>query len=463
MDRHSDSHFLRTVLKLNNSISLISKVNKYIDAEAVVYEDKGQMKTAVGFTFSDISVDYMVNALTGYDASKLNFLSNSFNTSLVLSTERTLSLFDNPTLKQLSFEKGLSLVTLLKFPSNCSGNQICDSAQYLLEFERLYRLQGVVKPSGALLFGNVMKDYMLGDGLVLKDNVLKFDIGKNSTMSVRSRMTLPKEDVSFYGTLKFTETGVDLDMKSNNSLVRFFGGGILSFTDLQVHVPLLNSMPLQNLSISTRVTLGAAYSRNKLATTTAIQYVPRTPQHSHMEARFSNVTMQDLIRAFDIKNASVPKLISSTRFTDDLVARYAPGFYVTDNFTLEGNLEAFGRSWECDIELFNNNGTTELDIVSKKLKSPIMFEKGLITLQDSQLDPKLGPNLLIQIAPNKTEYKLMAFARMLGLGSQTNVEISSSGTGFLIFGSLFNMPQSGLLLSSNAVLGSSSTPTFKVT
>lgn len=420
------------------------------------------MKTAVGFTFSDISVDYMVNALTGFETSKLSFLSNSFNTSLILSTEKTVSLFDNPTLERLSFEKGLSLVSLFKFPSNCSGNKICNSAQRLLELERLYRLQGLIKQSGTSLVGNVMKNYMLGDGLVLSNNVLKFDIGMNSSMSVKSRMNFDKENVAFYGAVEFRETGVNLNMKSNDSLIRYFGGGVLSLNDLQFHIPLLNSLPLTNINMSARITLGAVSSRHKLSTTSTIEYVPRTPEYSHMKAKFSNISLQELIKAFDIQNASIPKLLSSTRFSDDLVARYAPGLYVVDNFTFDGSLQAFGQSWDCSIKPFSNNGTNQLYIISKKLKSPIVLERGLITLQDSQLDAKSGPNLLIEIGPNETEYKLVSFARLLGLGSQTNVEISNSGTGFLVYGSLFNMPPSGLLLSSHDVLGSSTNSTYKV-
>ena len=420
------------------------------------------MKTAVGFTFSDISVDYMLNALTGFDTSKLSFLASSFNTSLVLSTEETVSLFENPTLKRLSFDKGLSLISLFKFPAKCSGNKICDSAQYLLEFEEFYRLQGVVRRSGALLVSKVKKNYVLGDGLVLKDNILQFDICNTSSMSITSQMSLPEESVAFYGSLKFTETGVDLDMKSSDSLTRFFGGGIMTFTDLQFHTPVLNALPLQNLDILTNVALGAANSSSKLSTVAKIDYSPRTPEHSHIEARFANITVQQLVKAFDIQNTSLPHSLSTTQFSDDLVAHYNPGWYVTDNFTLNGRLEAFGRSWDCEIELFSNNGTTQLDIISKKSQAPIVLAKGLITLQDSQMDPKSGPKLLIEIAPNKTEYKLVAFARMLGLGSQTQVEISSSGTGFLLFGSLFNMPESGLLLSSDEVLGSTTTSTYTV-
>lgn len=439
------------------------QINKYIDAEAVVYDDGGQMKTAVSFIFADISVDYMINALTDSDTSYLDFLGNSINTTLVLSSEKTVSLFENPILKSLSFEKGLSVVSRFHFPASCSKNPICESAQSLLGFEQFDRLQlqGVVKRDATLLSGRMKRDYALGNGLLLKDNILQFEIGPKSTMSMRSRMTLPKDRVAFYGSLKFTGSSIDWEMKSTDKLFRFFGGGVLSFTNLHFSTTILNSLPLGKLNISANVTLGAAHASHKLSTAATIEYTPKTPEYSHIIARFSNITVRHLIKAFSIKNASIPESLSSKMFSDDLVAKYSPGLYVAENFTLSGNIDAFGRNWHCRVENVPNNGTNTLYIMSRKFSAPIVLAKGLITLQDSERDPKSGPKLFIEIAPNKTEYKLITFARLLGIGSDTQVEISKRGTGFRLFGSLFSMPESGLLLSSDQVLGSTAPIAFK--
>ena len=433
-------------------------IEKTTEAEAVVYEDKGKMKTAVGFIFPAVSTPSVIKALTGFDTSQLKILKNSFNTSLVLCPDDDQSLFENPTLSGLAFEKGLSLVTLFRVPDQCENDKQCEAAQSMLESDQLYRVQGLVKRGGFSLAGLINRDYILGNGLVLKDNLLHISVANRSFFDVHTNLKLPKEEVTFSGTMEFGNGTVDLRMTSEDTIYRSTQSGYLSLDQLKLETPISDSLPLQTLSMKARLSVGKQETKQVLRAPASVSYSAMFPENSRFEAKFDEITMNQIVNAMGIENASLPDAFGEAPFTHGMNVFYDPTAHKS-HFYLKGRLEMFGRHFNCKIHF---RDPKHIEVKSDNIRSPFVLSNGFIIIQNSKKHSMGGPMLRASIEPNKVDLKLVGYARAFGIGVDTQLEMSDRGTGFPMFGRLFNLTETGLLFSSHDMLGSSETTKFEV-
>ena len=435
-------------------------VDKTTEAEAVVYEDKGQLKTAVGFIFPKIPMPYIIEALTGYDMDKLKkILRNSFNTSLVLSLDDDDSLFENPTLSGLSFERGISMVGLFRMPADCHHDNMCKSAKSMLESEQWYRIQGLVKRDGFNLAGMVNRNYVLGNGLVLRDNMLQFTLNQDdSSFTVQTKLNFPKEPLSFVGDIKFDNGSVELSMRSEDPIYRSYNGGYLTFDQLLLNTEIMKSIPLQKLPLIGRMTLGKVGSGHEIMAPCSISYQAMQPDISRVESKLSQVTMYHIVEAMGI-NATLPFPLAYAPFIGGLDVLYDPSLHTRTNLSMKGRLYIFDRHFDCEIKM---NDSDHIHLTTSNTKSPFVLSNGFIVVQESKEESKSGPKLEVEIAPFDVKAKLVGFARVLGTGSPTEIKISDTGTEFPVEGNLFDISSTGLYISSPEIMGTSDSTSFQV-
>lgn len=435
-------------------------VDKTTEAEAVVYEDKGQLKTSVGFIFPKIPMPYIIEALTGIDVENLKrILKNSFNTSLVLSLDDDESLFENPTLSGLSFERGISMVGLFRMPVDCRNDNICVSAKSMLESDQWYRVQGLVKRDGFTLAGLVNRNYVLGNGLVLKDNMLQIAIKDYSTFNIQTKMSFPKEELTFYGNINFENGSAELTMQSQDAFYRSYRGGYLTFDQLSLNTEIMNSIPLQKLSLTARMTLGTVGSGHEIMAPCSISYNAMEPELSYVDSTLTDMTIDKIVQAMEIPNATLPYPLAYAIFPNGLDAFYHPTPNAKTNFTMRGKLHIFDRTFDCAMKL---NDSQHIHLMSNNTKAPFVLSNGFIVVQQSKAISKSGPKLGVSIAPFDVQVKLKGFARVLGAGSLTEIKISEAGTEFPVEGNLFDITSTGLYISSPEALEGSETSSFQV-
>lgn len=435
-------------------------VDKTTEAEAVVYEDKGQLKTSVGFIFPKIPMPYIIEALTGIDVDKMKkVLRNSFNTSLVLSLDDDDSLFENPTLSGLSFERGISMVGLFRMPEECRNDRMCVAAKTMLESEQWYRVQGLVKRDAFTLAGMVNRNYVLGNGLVLRDNMLKLDIKDDSSFTLETKLNFPKEQLSFIGNINFENGSVELAMRSEDAFYRSYKGGYLTFDQLALNTEIMNAMPLQKLPLSGRMTMGKLGSGHEIMAPCSISYHAMDPDFSRIESKLSDMTVDRIVQAMEIPNATLPYPLTYAPFISGLDVLYQPFLNAKTNFSMRGKLNIFGRHFDCSIKM---NDSNHVHLSSTNTKSPFVVSNGFIVVQESQDISKSGPRLDVEIAPFDVRVKIIGFARVLGTGSPTEIKITNTGTEFPVHGNLFDITSTGLYISSPEVIGTSDASSYQV-
>lgn len=435
-------------------------VEKTTEAEAVVYEDKGQLKTSVGFIFPKIPMPSVIEALTGIDVDNLKkLLRNSFNTSLVLSLDDDDSLFENPTLSGLSFEKGISMVGLFRMPEQCRNDKMCMAVKTMLDSEQWYRVQGLMKRDAFTMAGMINRNYVLGNGLVLKDNTIKLDIRDEASFTINSKLTFPKEPLSFVGNINFENGTVELAMRSDGAFYRSYNGGYLTFDQLALNTEIMNSIPLQKISLTGRMTMGTTGSGHEIIAPCSISYQAMDPDYSRIQSKLDDMTIDKLVQAMEIPNATLPYSLAYAPFTDGLKVTYHPNINAKSNFSMRGFLHIFGRHFDCSIKM---NDSSHLHMTSLHTKSPFVLSNGFIVLQESMENSKSGPRLKVEVAPLDVSVKMIGFARVLGTGSPTEIKISDGGTEFPVRGNIFDISSTGLYISSPEVIGASDTSSFQV-
>ena len=368
-------------------------------------------------------------------------------------------MFENPTLSGLSFERGISMVGLFRMPEDCRHDKMCKSAKSMLESDQWYRIQGLVKRDAFTLAGMVIRNYVLGNGLVLRDNMLKFDFNQDgSSFTVETKLTFPKEPLSFTGNINFDNGSVELSMRSEDAIYRSYNGGYLTFDQLLLNTEIMNSIPLQKLPLKGRMTIGKVGSGHELMAPCSISYQAMRPDLSRVESKLSQVTMYHIVEAMGI-NATLPFPLAYAPFIDGLEVLYDPVLHAKTNFSMKGKLHIFDRHFDCAIRM---NDSDHIQLTSSYTKSPFVMSNGFIVVQENKEVSKSGPKLHADIAPFDVKLRLVGYARVLGTGSPTEIKISDAGTEFPVEGNLFDISSTGLQISSPEIIGTSDSSSFQV-
>lgn len=434
-------------------------VKPLTDAEVVLYVENGKLNTAVGFMFPTIPMNSLINAVSGFDTSKLHMLRNSYNVSLVLSPQQERSLFSHPTLSDMPFARGMSLVGLIRVPEDCEGSRVCENAGSMLESNEWYRVQGLIQLNGFNLDGKIKRNFQIGNSLMLTDNQLEFTVGPDPAFLIHSKLILPKEELSFYGSIDFENSSVSLDMYSSDSISRRYQGGKVKFDNLRIKSPMLKLLPLKDLPITGRMNLGQPGSKTYRSADAVISYQPQFPENSRFEATLQHMRFEELVNALEMTNMTIPRVLSDAEFPEGFQAIYDPTVDKISTFFVSAKMHVFDRDFDAVINMANDSS---LILDTDNTKTPFVISDGNVVIQKDKENSTGGPRLHVRITPQESQMKLIGYAKVFGISTPVNVDISDEGTGFPVYGKLFDVSDVGFLISSHDVLSSSEAAQFLV-
>ncbi|XP_028408464.1 uncharacterized protein LOC114531030 isoform X2 [Dendronephthya gigantea] len=411
--------------------------NDAINVEVVVFHDNQENKRriTIGYLFNKLPLTYAIDAFSFGQFPTPRLLDNSRNISLVLSPVNTESLFVNPSFNGLSFMRGLSLIGQFRLPDVCSLNILCESAAQLLGTEKWYQVQGLVSSRGYTLSGYVDKDFNLAKDLKLTDNILQFNLGNYSYMSISTNMRLEKNNLTFSGYVNFDPNGVRLRMSSDDVWRHPFPGEFLTFDRLQVDVPLLSGVAIDEILVTGLLNFGLSGSLYRIYAPAYLTFTPSNPKDVGFQATMTNITVETITSALNFKS-SLPGVLIKSRFPSSIVARYTPKKKKDKNIDLYGKLDILSRTVVCKLRIDEKK---QITATTSHSKFPLILDDGLITVYADQHRTRLGPRAWFKITPENTKFKLDGFTSFMGLGAQTEIDVSESGTEFTLNGNLFGV------------------------
>jgi hypothetical protein len=205
--------------------------------------------------------------------------------------------------------------------------------------------------------------------------------------------------------------------------------------------------------------LGNLESTTSRSADAVITYQPSNPEVSRFEAKFEHLRIEDLIGALEMSNVTIPKVLSNAEFPEGFVAIYDPMIDNRTNFFVTGPMHIFDKDFDAVMKM-NNSNTLFID--TDNTKSPFVISEGNVVLQKDKEKSQGGPKLHIEVTPQNTQVKLIGYAKAFGISAPVNIDVTDDGTGFPIYGKLFDVSDIGFLISSNDILSSSESTKFLV-
>ena len=358
------------------------------------------IKWAMSFKHSPLT--NIIEALTGFETDEIPFLHNShIMTTLISSPLESMSVLPphiiTTPLLRLPVKKGLSVISLIKFPDECGDDRMCEAAIELLDPKKVYTTKGTLSTTGFKLTAAVNNDLDFSDQLKGVNNSIRFTIGNASRMDVMTTVTLPKTGITFQGPIHIYETG-EVKMQLASDTKRWlnpFDMRSISIKNLKfVSTYNKNKNDLKKLSLEGTVYLGLQGNGAEIEAPVSLSYNTINPKMSSFYANFTDITLRKLLKAFTI-DVKLPEVLETARFPTGLMLTYSGNHKLTSDFQLHGDLSIFGRSLYCAISLSHPGN---IKIVTENSPAPIIYARGLIIVQESHNSKLRGPKIISKIS-----------------------------------------------------------------
>lgn len=390
-------------------------------------------------TFKHSPLTNIIEALTGFETEEIPFLHNGhIMTTLISSPMESMSklpphIITTPLLR-LPVEKGLTIISLLKFPDNCGDDKMCEAATQLLDQNKIYTTKGVLSTNGFTLNATVMEDLELSDQLKGVNNSLRFTISNTSRMDILTSVRLPETGLVFKGPIHVYKTGKTVLQLSSNSKrwIDPFHMRTVSIKNLKLVSEYSDDVSSKNLDLEGTIALGLQGNGAEIEAPVRISYNSESPALSSFYANFSSISLKSLLKAFTI-DVALPEVLEESRFPTGLMLTYSGKHKLTSDYQLHGELDIFGRSLYCAVSVSHPGS---IKIVTENSPAPIIYARGLIIVQDSRKSKLRGPKIVAKITHKEATVTMKGFVKLLGIESDAELLIHDSGIEFEVEGKI---------------------------
>jgi len=411
-------------------------------------------------TFKHSPLTNIIEALTGFEAEEIPFLHNGhIMTTLISSPLENMSklpphVITTPLLR-LPVKKGLTVISLLKFPDSCGDDKICGAATQLLDENKVYTTKGVLSTNGFTLSATIMDDLEFSDQLKGVNNSLRFTISNSSRMDILTSLRLPEIGLVFEGPIHIYKTGKTVLQLSTNSKkwIAPFGIRTISIRNLKLVSEYSDENSLKKLDLEGTVNLGLQGNGAEIEAPVHLAYNSEAPLLSSFYANFSSISLESILEAFTI-DVALPEVLEESRFPTGLMLTYSGKHKLTSDYQLHGDLDIFGRSLYCAVAV-NHPGS--IKIVTENSPAPIIYASGLIIVQESRKSKLRGPNIVARITHKKASVIMKGFVKLLGIESEAELLLHDTGIEFEVEGKIMEYKNTKLKATSKG-----SPDTFKV-
>ena len=389
-------------------------------------------------SFKHSPLTNIVEALTGFEIDEIPFLHNShIMTTLISSPMENMEtlpprVITTPLLR-LPVKKGLSVISLLKFPDNCGDDKMCEAATQLLATDKVYTAKGSLSTNEFTLKAAVLDDLDLSGTLKGVNNTLKFTISNTSRMDIMTSVKLPETGLVFKGPVHVYSSGdISMQLSSSKRWLEPLGMRTISIKNLQFISKYQDGVSLKKIDLTGSVDLGLQGNGAEIEAPLNFTYIIDKPLSSTFYANFSTITLRDLLDAFTI-TVKLPEVLETSTFPTGLMLTYSGKHKITSKFQLHGKLDIFGRSLYCALSL-SHPGVIKIE--TENSPAPIIYASGLIIVQESRKSNLRGPKIVARISQKDAKVIMKGYVRLLGIEAETEIELRDNGVSFEVAGKL---------------------------
>eukprot|EP00795_Rhopilema_esculentum_P013039 gene13039-3814_t len=417
--------------------------------------DKKQWYMKIALTLVHSPLSNILQAFTGFELTRTSLLhNNNIITSIVSSPLPSYSLLPpkiiTTPLLRVPVATGLTVLALFKFPDNCGDDQLCEAAKQVLDTKTAYTFRGVLSLEGFVLEAPVADVIEFGNGVAAVNSTLVFNVGKETTLDLRTSLKIRDTDYIFDGRLSFLKSGkIRLNMSCRKKTwAAPFGITIAQFKNLTMNMTMNPKDTLNYIKLKGIIRIGAIGNRGEMETDVNLNFNPSLPDAGQFYANFTNVTIADLMRSFTI-DYELPYVLRAAKFPNGLMLSYSSLDETNGHLTLHGDIKILGRVLPCEVQIIQPGS---IKIITSNSPAPVILGNGQIIIEEESGNELRGPSILASINHKEANVTMNGFAKVLGLESKLNVSVQEDGLSFKISGKLMNFKDTELKAESQGSL-----------
>lgn len=435
-----------------------------VTLNALLSKKSRKMSLALGMEFANVGFAGLIKQLTGVDVKWISLLDQTLKCAIVISP-RTMegAALQGQVLSKVPINRGLSVVGVFMFPSDCRGDNFCDFMKGVLGSGATMQLRSTISSVKQFTFAATVNDIQLGKGLVLSDAGLEFKIGVETSIGLVASLRLDNPPITFQGALRVGLQGLELEMTMVGIWKKAFGIDWLAFGNAQLAIALKPGVPVFGFAIGGELRLGKLDSGKEIIIAVYLGIDPILPRRNYFYGSVNRASIGALLEAFDW-SLELPKVLKESGFPKGLFVSFAfdhievPGHVIPAGFRLNGTLNILGFTVSCDI-VIDIPRRIKIDIHM----SPLNLAGGLLKLYKSRSDSSSGPMFYadIKILPvPSVVVKASGYSSLVGImQSETTLEISNTEFKLELWGRFFLFDAT---LRVHATYGSLETAAFSV-
>ena len=343
---------------------------------------------AAGLDFADIGLAGLVEQITGQDMSALSLLDQSLKIGLTLSSSALYNIkFSGPTLRKIPvINRGLTIVAIFGFPTNCGGDTFCVFMKEKLGPDASLQLSVNIESFSQFVISAGVANIRLGEGIVLSKAAIEFGVGAKNYIGVKAALSLNNPPLTFQGGIFVGSEGIVLEMDMIGIWKQAFGIPYFAFGNAHIRLAVKPQTLMVALEMGAEVRIGKLDTGKELVAQVYVGIDPEQPNNNFFYGSINKATMQAFFDAFDI-SLPVPKVLAESGFPYGLNASYAvfpknlyyAGIVVPAGVRINGTMDILGYRASCLIDLNIPTGLVvdiELD--------PLTIAGGLIKMWRSR-------------------------------------------------------------------------------
>ena len=428
-----------------------------VHMSAIIVRQGGQTKLVGGFQLGKVNVATLIRKITSIDLRKIGILNNNLDTSLLISPVSLpgVRLYGSK-LKDLPIAKGVTISSLIQWPSNCARDVFCAIAKRLLRGNKL-TLQGTMETTKKFTLSAGVSDVRLGSGVVLQRAGLQVTAGIETSYGIVGSIHLKNPGITLSAEIRLGTRGVVLEGNMQGCWKRAFGAKWLSICNLHLLVAIQPTVTLVGaLSIGGQVRIGnPSCLRNPITAAGYVGFDQLSPRNNFYYVQVKrSLTVRTILQAFCI-NFRLPHPLAESGFPKgflssfSLVGKELPkvGISIPAGYRLKGTINILGLSAQADVTISLPKGVK----MSVGL-SPLRIARGLLQMYASRRDRSRGPFLTVSITlvPRaNVNIHASGFISVLGIQAEAMLRITNTKYEVTVNGRFLRLFQASLRITAN--------------
>ena len=434
---------------------------------AVIIRQGGQTLLVQGFDLGSVNIASFLQGITGFNFQSIAILNQDLDAAILISPVTLPNVqLSGDKLSGFSVTKGLSVQATMQFPPDCSSDEFCAVAAFLLGADAQLNIQGTIASTTSFSLTAGVSNINLGGGVVMTEAGIEITGGVKNSVGIFGAVDLEDPDITLTARVYLSTSGVVLEMTMSGCWENAFGASWLDICNIQSSIAMIPGLLLTGLAVGAEVHLGDETCGTPLIAIGFVGIDILTPSQNYYYVNLEGgATVGSILEAFCL-DFSVPAPLAESGFPDGFLSSFSlfgvelphVPLSIPQGYRFKGTLNILGLEASADVNIGLPTG-----VYFGISLPPIKIGGELLQMFASSSDQSNGPFLTadIDILPSPSvDIHASGYLKVLGISLETSLTITNTEYMFDIEGKFLNLFEASLHIA--ASYGNIKTASFQV-